>query len=250
MKCKKLPQTAAHISLDVLTLGSSAVSVFLVYTLNQQLVSLRENYTGERKSNYLPCIRSTLAHCDSDKVDTCEATCCPQGYWCTRSPVKGLYCQSKHIVCGNHIYCRDFADLQGVCKNSTCRLHKNSERHSYWAFLLSCIAFICDMIDIIFIFVKPDWVKCKSMDDIVSSALKLLAFGVILAAGTSTFLAELQAARCFNDEGAGLVDSARTNFIWYCVITFFSFMFSLLEAPVSAYFGGRLTDIPYVKDVA
>merc|ERR1719337_512184 len=64
-----------------------------------------------------PCVRNTMPDCSNLEKDTCYVAkpwCCPNKYYCQRSPVVGLYCQHSAVQCGNFEWCRDFADISVV----------------------------------------------------------------------------------------------------------------------------------------
>merc|ERR1719486_1714638 len=45
-----------------------------------------------------PCVRNTMPDCSNLEKDTCYVAkpwCCPNKYYCQRSPVVGLYCQRQ-----------------------------------------------------------------------------------------------------------------------------------------------------------
>merc|ERR1719506_575242 len=48
-----------------------------------------------------PCVRNTMPDCSNLVKDTCYVAkpwCCPNKYYCQRSPVVGLYCQQRRTV--------------------------------------------------------------------------------------------------------------------------------------------------------
>merc|ERR1719356_919784 len=199
---------------------------------------MSENFRGELRSDNLPCIRSTLEECEANKVDKCWDYCCPPGYYCARSPIVGLYCKDGAFECGDHNWCRDFADIPETCPTQTCKDYHMIKRVSSWSYVLACIGVFLDLVDIITICTLPDAVIFKSGVNIFSSLMKWVAFGIVLGAGTSKFLLDLDTARCYNDEGAAMVTSAEAMYYSYASMIFISATNSLLLAPLSAYYGG------------
>lgn len=242
----------SHICLDVFTIGSSVAGACFMWQFRLDLSSLKENYGGDITSSALPCIRPTLAdQCPTKKTDECQSRCCPKGYYCTRSALAGLYCQDSAVACGNFRWCRDYADFTGDCGSPTCKSRELVSDFSYYSAVACFFAICCDLVDVLLVFaglcVSPDFVKFKSMDDIASSLLKLLAFGLVILPGTHAHMEELEEAACFNADGLAMVSSARRMFVLYCIAMVFSGFASLLEAPLNAYYGGHRLSTPYVK---
>jgi hypothetical protein len=110
------------------------------------------------------------------------------------------------------------------------------------------IAFFIDLFDILLMFVAPDCIKCKSIDDMVAALFKFLAFGAVSVGSTRFFLENFSEAGCMNPQGAALLEDLRTYYIHFCVLTVFSGIFSILEGPISAYDGHSMSRLkPYVK---
>merc|ERR1712232_324796 len=189
----------------------------------------------------------TLDDCDNSNVDKCWNYCCPQGYFCARSPIVGLLCQDGQVTCGNHNWCRDFADIPRTCPTETCKNRKMVARVTPWGYFLAAMGIFLDLVDIITIFTLPDAVIFKSGVNIFSSLMKWVAFGMVIGAGTQRFLADLKSAQCYNATGMDMVSKAETCFFSYAVIQVISAILSLLLAPLSAYYGGKLHGVPYVK---
>jgi len=70
---------------------------------------------------------------------------------------------------------------------------------------------------------------------------------MFLGAGTQSFLTQLSEAQCYNGDGLELVSLSQSMFVFYCIIQVVSAILSLLLAPVSAYYGGKLEGVPFVK---
>merc|ERR1712183_207135 len=115
------------------------------------------------------------------------------------------------------------------------------------AYVLACIGIFFDLIDVIQIFVSPDSVHCKSIDNIISAIVKLIAFGLIVGIGTHTLLSNLQKALCYNVDGTKLLASAETHYYIYSVLQCLSAVLAIVMAPFSALYGGKLHGTAYVK---
>lgn len=213
---------------------------------------LKKNYTGDLKSNILPCIRSTLDLCANDKDDECWDRCCPPGYICERSPTVGLYCQDGANVCGGGdpakiIWCQDYADIPAQCKTEVCMKKQMVEEMTLPAFFMSGLGVLLDVIDGVMFFATPDAVIAKSSLNLGASCIKWVAFGIILGAGTQDFMAELYEMQCFNKEGMTAVAQTGQYLVSFVVSQVISALLSLVLAPISAYYGGKLVGVPYVK---
>merc|ERR1712176_1035850 len=135
-----------------------------------------------------------------------------------RSPIVGLLCQDGTVSCGNHNYCRDFADIPRTCPTETCKNRKMVARVTSWGYFLSAMGIFLDLVDIITIFTLPDAVIFKSGINVLSSLMKFVAFGMVMGAGTQRFLADLKAAQCYDPDGMEMVSNAETMFFSYAVI--------------------------------
>lgn len=237
----------AQIFLTGLTLATAILAFAFAFVFEKFMDQLMENNRGDLRSENLPCLRTTLDACDSSVTDKCWDYCCPAGYFCSRSPIVGLYCQDGTVNCGNHNWCRDFADIPKTCATDVCKAHEMVARVTSWSYILAAVGIFLDLVDIIAIFTLPDAVIFKSGVNIFSSLIKWIAFGSVLGADTSGFMSDLQAATCFNMQGMQLVKDASGVFMSYAWVQAASAILSLAIAPLSAYYGGKLQGVPYVK---
>jgi len=227
---------------------ASAITAFLFSVLFRDYTDkMNENFKGELVSVNLPCIRNTLPECDNQKVDKCWDRCCPRGYVCGRSPVVGLYCEDGEVKCGDFLWCRDWADIPGQCRTDECQADAMVERMTVWAFVMAGLGVLLDIIDVVMFFAAPDAVVFKSVVNICSSCAKWIAFGVVVGAGTTEFMSKLYDSGCYNKQGMQMVSDAGEMLISYVLMQVLSAIFSLILAPISAYYGGKLVGVPYVK---
>lgn len=236
-----------QIFLTGLTLATAITSFAFAFVFETFMDQMVENNRGDLRSVSLPCLRNTLDACAVESTDKCWDYCCPAGYFCSRSPIVGLYCQDGTTDCGNHNWCSDFADIPLTCATDVCKAHMMVVRVTSWAYILAAVGIFLDLVDIIAVFTLPDAVVFKSGVNVFSSLVKWLAFGAVLGAGTPGFMSELESARCFNDRGMQLVADAGGVFTSYAIVQVMSAILSLVVAPLSAYYGGKLTGVPYVK---
>lgn len=241
------PRAMIQLFLTFITLFTAVGAMSFAYVFGIYVDQMSENFRDELQSVNLPCIRSTLAECDSSQVDKCWDYCCPPGYFCARSPIVGLYCQDGVTNCGDHNYCRDFADIPQTCPTETCKEFAMVKRVSSWSYIMSCIGIFLDLVDVITICTVPDLVHFKSGVNIFSSLMKWVAFGCVIGAGTQKFLADLKEAQCYNASGMTMVSRAEGLFWFYAIAQVMSASLSLTVAPISAYYGGKLQGVPYIK---
>lgn len=265
-----MPKFTEHISaraivqvfLTLLTL-SSGIATFVFSILFRQLLkdSLQANFIGPLKDGSggaLPCIRSTLDICDNSIEDVCWDRCCPIGYICKISPIEGLYCQDSSDQCVTVVegtktdvnkfnWCRDLADVTTQCKSSICERHTMIKDAVVPCVIICLIAVILDVVDLVTFCVAPDAVRWKSSVNVVCSCFKWIAFGTLIGTGTQKFLLELHANQCYNNNGQEVVEETILYFMTFCVACATSAVASLAEAPFSAYYGGKLVGVPYVK---
>lgn len=74
-----------------------------------------------------------------------------------------------------------------------------------------------------------------------------MAFMVVIGAGTQDFITELYDGQCFNKDGMTAVQETGQYLVSFIVSETISGMLSLMLAPISAYYGGKLIGVPYVK---
>ena len=68
------------------------------------------------------------------------------------SPIFGLHCFDLSNPCGDPEWCEFYADISGQCRNDVCQLDKMVERMVVWAFILSGIGVLFDIIDMVMFF--------------------------------------------------------------------------------------------------
>jgi hypothetical protein len=240
-----------QIVLTCLTLATAVTAFAFAFFFEQNMDDLYENFRGPMVkhggSEYRPCVRATLDTCSNKDHDRCNAACCPAGYDCMIASTVGLYCQERNTKCGDRRWCLDLADILQTCPTETCEYHKMVGRASTWSYILSALGVFLDLSDVITFLRFPDAIVCKSAINVFSSLVKWIAFGSVLGASTASFLSELEAASCFNPDGIALVADSGGVFLSYASLQVISAILSVTLAPFSAYWGGKLAGVPYVK---
>jgi len=240
------PRAVLQLFLTGLTLATAVVAFAFAFVFENYIEQMSLNFTGEIKSDNRPCLRSTMGDCDNALEDKCWDYCCPMGYRCARDPIVGLLCQDT-FQCGDLDWCKYFADIPGTCRTPMCQDHQMVVRVTKMCYMLAAVGIVLDLMDIIAIIMLPDLVICKSGTNVLASLVKWIAFGLILGAETGSFLADLTQAQCYNQSGQQLVADAESMFISYVIMQIISACLSICLAPFSAYYGGKLSGVPYVK---
>lgn len=251
------PRAMVQMFLTFAALGTAIMAfVFIMGFRSNFNNKLSENYEGDLKSNVLPCLRHTLPTCSNFQYFQCWDKCCPSsgdtGYICKRSPTVGLYCQDGANSCGGgdeqkFLWCRDFADIDNSCKSDVCKKKAMVKDMSLPAFFLAGLGVILDIVDVIFFFAAPDSVASKAGINVASACIKFLAFGMVLGAGTQDFMGDLFDNGCFNRDGMNTVQTTGQQLVSFVVSCVISAMLCLMLAPISAYYGGKIIGVPYVK---
>lgn len=247
----------SQLFLTALTLGTSIAAFSLTLLLQQDLEYMNQNFRGDMigsaEQSFEPCVRNTMPDCGNAVMDTCwvaKPWCCPEGYSCQRSPVVGLYCQHGGVNCGNFSWCRDYADISGQCRTSICQQDLLVEKMTGYAFVMAALGVLLDIVDIVAFAACQDAVVFKSVLNIMSSCVKWVAFGIIVGSGAKEFMTDLYTSRCYNGgDGGGMamVDRAQQTLVAFILMEVASAVLSLVLAPLSAYYGGKLMGVPYVK---
>jgi hypothetical protein len=241
------PRAVVQLFITGLTLSTAVVAFAFAFVFENYVQQMSENFKGDLQSKNLPCIRATLSNvCDNALEDRCWDYCCPAGYRCARDPIVGLYCQDT-TVCGDPTWCKYFADIPGTCRTHMCKDYSMVKRVTKVCYILAAIGIVLDLMDIIAIIMLPDLVVCKAGTNILASLMKWIAFGLILGAETDAFLDKLTESQCYNQTGQQMVSDSKSMFICYVIMQVISACFSIILAPFSAYYGGKLSGVPYVK---
>jgi hypothetical protein len=241
------PRAVFQLFLTGLTLSTAVVAFAFAFVFENYVEQMSENFKGQLKSKNLPCIRATFStDCDNALVDRCQDYCCPAGYKCARDPIVGLKCQDS-TACGDPNWCKYFADIPGTCRTPQCKDYHMVKRVTKACYILAAVGIVLDLMDIIAIVMLPDLVVCKAGTNILSSLMKWIAFGLILGAETSAFLDKVATSKCYNPEGQNMVAVSKDMFVSYAITQVISACFSIILAPFSAYYGGKLSGVPYVK---
>lgn len=240
----------SQIVLTSLTLGTALCAFIYTLLFQESTEQMNLNFSLEPVGNNMPCVRNTNVECSNLIEDTCwvaKPWCCPDNYQCERSPVVGLYCQHGNVVCGDFEWCRDFANISGQGNTDVYQQDLLVEKMTRYAFVCAALGVLIDIVDVVSFCACPDAVVFKSVVNICSACIKFVAFGVMVGSGAKDFMVYLIDARCYNEAGMSMVQNAGVQLLTYIMFQVASAVMSLILAPMSAYYGGKLIGVPYVK---
>mmetsp|Transcript_73895 Transcript_73895/g.169343 ORF Transcript_73895/g.169343 Transcript_73895/m.169343 type:complete len:362 (+) Transcript_73895:203-1288(+) len=246
------------------------------YQSSQRLV-----YCMWKQLNFGVCTNALADRCPSGSF---EGSCCPQAqqegvvatrrdnYQCSRDPKEGLYCHHylfentanqpcTGVTCPNFEWCMQYSDISGTCSGEACKLYYQAV-----VFLIICVGvttlcFILDCADIAIMIYRPEDLFPKTAANVLSAFGKALAAGLVVAGGARDFFKELSQNQCYTSDGqvvaellggppvplgdtsiriGGMIDG-------YLISTAVAACCSFILAPLSAYYGGKLIGVPYIK---
>mmetsp|Transcript_18049 Transcript_18049/g.46822 ORF Transcript_18049/g.46822 Transcript_18049/m.46822 type:complete len:276 (-) Transcript_18049:32-859(-) len=245
---RKLPSHApVQVCLTTVGVGLAVGSFLCAAVLNGNAVQLAANYDGDLKNNLFPCARKPLPVCLSLSLDTCNSKCCPTGYLCVRDPTVGIYCQDALVTCGAFDFCLDVSDAAGTCERDACQERHSVTNMTHLVYVMSAAGVALDLIDLILCFALADNVVFKSIGNLISCGVKLLAFAALVGVGTDRYLSQMAFGQCFNADGAIAVERSQLMFTLGALALFFSASSSFCLVPISAMHGGRLSDRPHYQ---
>lgn len=69
----------------------------------------------------------------------------------------------------------------------------------------------------------------------------------MLGGGSQQFVADLYENQCYNDTGMEAVRDTGSHLVSFTTCIVISALISLMLAPISAFYGGKLIGVPYVR---
>ena len=250
-------RSIAQLSLSVTVLLTSVVGFIFILLYRDLLTVFSKNLTSDAPQRaYYPCIRQTLNTCSAAVSDVCYDKCCPVGYLCAVSPVVGLFCQhgdSNCEICSgsgcsdDFAWCRDLADISGQCLTEACKQHHTVLGMTLAAFVLAGVAVFLDFGDVVCYFIAPDSVMLKSGLNAVSLILKFAAIAGVIGTNSVPFSVDIGSKHCYVDQTTDAIVKAASHLVAFIATTGVSAVVGLVLAPVSAFWGGKLVGVPYIK---
>ncbi len=139
------------------------------------------------------------------------------------------------------------ADISGQCLTDACKQHQLVMGMTLGAFVLSGISVFLDFGDMVCYLLAPDAVTLKSGLNALSAILKFAAFAGILGSQTLPFTAALGTKKCYVGATEDAIAKGATFLVGFLGTAAFSAATGLVLAPVSAFWGGKLVGVPYIK---
>lgn len=187
----------------------------------------------------------------------------PNQYVCQKSPTVGLYCQHVDYrvpgagnvsersfctedTCDKFAWCRDMADVPGLCIGESCQAYQRSLDLSVVIVLCMAVALLLDLIYGIML-VKFPWPKMKLLTNAAGGGCKLLAYGFVVAGGIDDFVDTAVAHACFNAEGNERVAHAQDFTYALRMLTLVAMAGSVCLSPLSMHWGTQLLGVPYAR---
>ena len=143
---------------------------------------------------------------------------------------------------GSYSFCRDLANVRGVCESSVCRINQYLLTSLTISLGFFSVGLFIDLTDIAWFRWYPNNVVGKSFCCLGSALVKLIGWGLVLNADSVLFVQSVVTNSCFHAPNNTLI------ILLYCLIVFgaISGFASVLGSAVSAFYGGRLTGLPSV----
>jgi len=151
------------------------------------------------------------------------------------------------VTCPTFAWCRDFADIPGLCLGDACENYTRSLALSVVFIALASCGVICDLIDVAILATCPASAKRKTYINLVSAGLKISGFLVCLSGGIQDFTDAAFANKCFNAKGSKLIDNTRTSVANFLASAALTGIGSFGLAPMSMRWGGILVGLPYAR---
>jgi len=203
-----------------------------------------------------------------------DTSCCPTAqnrlttpgarenkYQCAKSPLIGLYCQHVNyttqdsqmveqpctsVSCSTFDWCRDFVDVSDLCLTEPCEEYRRAKNYAIACIVFACIAVLFDFGDIVILCCYHKAAGAKAAVDVASGCIKLMALMLCIVGGVRDFTNDLVNRGCYVEEGSNLGVSARDEMRNFMSSLAFSIVGSMCLSPLSAYWGGKLVDLPYM----
>eukprot|EP00927_Polykrikos_kofoidii_P046649 TRINITY_DN40815_c0_g1_i1.p1 TRINITY_DN40815_c0_g1~~TRINITY_DN40815_c0_g1_i1.p1 ORF type:complete len:416 (+),score=50.83 TRINITY_DN40815_c0_g1_i1:186-1433(+) len=219
--------------------------------------NLRTNCPGD--SSCCPTAQSHL-----DLVDQAKAPR-QDHFICRKSPIVGLYCH--HIdyrvprngtssafgdlctaaTCENFNWCRDFADVPGLCLRRPCQDYKHAFALCTVCIVAAVFGVFFDLVDIIVMCTCPSLQKIKSCTNGIAACIKGTGCLICVVSGAREFAVEAASNACIVGNNGALAAAAETAATSMFVTSLLATAGSLCLAPLSSRWGGRLSDVPYAR---
>jgi len=197
--------------------------------------------------------------------DGVETQTRPDQYKCQQSPTVGLYCQHLNYLtegnattgdmgydctettCSSFSWCRDFADIPGLCLGDACQEYRRSLAYAAALITTAVLGIVFDLADLFVLVRHPKAGWPKAFSNMAGAAVKLVGFFLCLTGGIKEFADEAFEQRCWNDSGSALVKDSKGRVDAFRLTVLLAAAGSLVLAPLSARWGGHFRVVPYAR---
>mmetsp|Transcript_5986 Transcript_5986/g.10267 ORF Transcript_5986/g.10267 Transcript_5986/m.10267 type:complete len:414 (+) Transcript_5986:62-1303(+) len=183
----------------------------------------------------------------------------PDKYQCAKSPLVGLYCQHVNytvldvpeqpctsVTCSTFDWCRDFIDVSDQCITEPCEQYRRARNYAIPCIVFAGIAILLDFTDIVILCCYNRAAGMKAAVDVTSACVKLIAVLLCVIGGIQDFTNGLVNRGCYVPDGTNLAETTRRDMRSFMTSSIFSMLGSLCLSPLSASWGGKLVDLPFV----
>jgi len=223
------------------------------------------------------CTNDMRTNCPEDK------SCCPiaqnsiadgqnrlvraDQYVCQKSPTVGLYCHSVGYVdldaegnftssdrplcreptCASFAWCRDFADIAGICMSEPCEMYRRSTEIAAGVIVCLSLAIVLDIVDVIMLLRFPQRRKAKATLNMMGVALRMVTYLLFVAGGVREFMRLSVQHSCFNPPGIERVKSAEFSVNASGISVLLSMALTIWVWYFTAQWGSVLIGLPHAK---
>lgn len=239
-----------------------------------------KDYKHQVSLDYCMLKHRTAGACTNGLRTSCnpDGSCCPRAqedpaglvvrfdhYQCMKSPMVGLYCQlidfktkeetpkpCTQVTCPSFEWCRDFADIPNQCLGDACKDYRRTLVVTIASVVFLALGLACDLFDGL-VFARHACATGagaqvpKTVGNLAAAGLKLLAYLLCLAGGAESFVDTAVQKHCFSEKGHVMVLRAKDGLREMLLCTVLSSAGSLVLAPFSVWWGGKLVNVPYAR---
>ena len=175
-----------------------------------------------------------------------------------KSPLVGLFCQHRNFraegngtveqrplcteeLCGSFAWCRDFADVPGLCLSPPCKDHQRSVITAGVLIGLAAFVLMMDVADVVLLFrCVSVRMSVKAYGNFSGAFIKFGTFALFVSGGIQEFTDTIVNYHCFNEDGEKYVSDTREYVTGFQATMLLSAIGSLCLAPFSSVRGSSL----------
>jgi len=150
------------------------------------------------------------------------------------------------VTCSTFDWCRDFIDVSDQCITEPCEQYRRAKNYAIACIVFAGIGILLDCSDILILCCYHRAAGMKAAVDVTSACVKLLAVLLCVIGGIQDFTNSLVNRGCYVSEGTNYAETSQRDMRSFMTSSIFSLLGSLCLSPLSAGWGGKLTDLPYI----